>query len=344
MSLTSFIKEKPVSNKLREYFPKPNPNLKAEIIAAPKTENYSLIGTAFDYLFRFWLRKEYSDVNKRKWAAETALEYFIHRSSFLYLIGSAVESPNRYMIDLKEGNVVYDSFVDVIDFLPSEEKKFREKVRSTPNLGGPPFFEDPYEEYKFLRKAVKVLDKAKERLRNFIKTGRISNGLLKSSIDLARLDTIYRANRIPEKLGEYNKKDIIDLKNLYKAIPKKKFSGADEVNLNPTFGSASKLVGGADADLILDHKLLDIKTVKHLRLTQRYWHQIVGYAVLADITKEELPEVREVGIYFSRHGKLWTIDASRIYGISGYKDFKSWFIEQARLPRVISSFKNIKRG
>jgi hypothetical protein len=40
--------------------------------------------------------------------------------------------------------------------------------------------------------------------------------------------------------------------------------------LNPDFGFASKLVGGADADIVLDSTLIDIKTVKAATLKPEY--------------------------------------------------------------------------
>ncbi|MEI6294713.1 MAG: hypothetical protein WCO95_01500 [Actinomycetes bacterium] len=69
--------------------------------------------------------------------------------------------------------------------------------------------------------------------------------------------------------------------------------------LNPTFG-ASGLLGGADADLILSHRLIDIKTVQKAKVSREYLWQLAGY-VLAD--KENVYEIEEVGFYFARHGK-----------------------------------------
>ena len=69
--------------------------------------------------------------------------------------------------------------------------------------------------------------------------------------------------------------------------------------LNPTFG-ASGLLGGADADLILSHRLIDIKTVHKAKVSREYLWQLAGY-VLAD--KENVYEIEEVGFYFARHGK-----------------------------------------
>lgn len=63
VSLTSFIKIPEVSEKFRNEFRLSPVKLEGEIKAKPVTTNYSLVGTAFDYLMRFYLewmtRKQY---------------------------------------------------------------------------------------------------------------------------------------------------------------------------------------------------------------------------------------------------------------------------------------------
>ena len=77
--------------------------------------------------------------------------------------------------------------------------------------------------------------------------------------------------------------------------------------LNTTFG-ASRLLGGEDADLIVNHRLIDIKTTKVKPTPGRqYLWQLAGY-VLSDLKDEY--KIEEVGFYFSRHGKslTWSVD------------------------------------
>ena len=69
--------------------------------------------------------------------------------------------------------------------------------------------------------------------------------------------------------------------------------------LNPNF-VASRFLGGADADLILGNRLIDIKTVQKVRINRDYLWQLAGY-VLADLDNNY--EIEEVGFYFSRHGQ-----------------------------------------
>jgi hypothetical protein len=77
-------------------------------------------------------------------------------------------------------------------------------------------------------------------------------------------------------------------------------------NLNPTF-VGSPDVGGADADLIVDGCLIDIKASVQPNI-QPYWlRQLAGY-VLLDYADEH--HIHSVGIYMARQGTLltWPLD------------------------------------
>ena len=79
-----------------------------------------------------------------------------------------------------------------------------------------------------------------------------------------------------------------------------------EIVANPTFlGSA--FVGGADADLIANRCLLDVKTVTTSQIERLDLWQILGY-VLLDFNEEY--RIDEVGLYFSRHGVqvVWSVE------------------------------------
>lgn len=169
---------------------------------------------------------------------------------------------------------------------------------------------------------------AKEQYEKFLETGEITEKLLKASLDLARLDSIIRSGNFPQDLKEYEEKDIEDLRNLYQVIPREKFNTEGEILLNPTFGDASRLVGGADADLVIDGTLIDIKTVKSLNLRRYAWRQLIGYSVLADLDSD-FPDLDKVGFYFSRFGVLWTRETDLIYGVNGYTEFRGWFKDNA---------------
>ena len=184
------------------------------------------------------------------------------------------------------------------------------------------------------------VDRAETALAEFIDTGVVSDALCQGALDLARVEAAYhgddrRAIHLLGRLGEYDEGDIMDLKALYDTIPEE-FSQYDEVVVNPEFGPVEVRIGGVDADVVCDHTLLDIKTTKHLRLDINYWRKLVGYATLANAAhsmgaqftdvETTVPELERVGIYFSRHGLLWTVDTDCIYNHEQYPEFKDWFL------------------
>lgn len=91
--------------------------------------------------------------------------------------------------------------------------------------------------------------------------------------------------------------DLASLSNLFYSTQKELLDRMPRI-LNPNF-VASPFLGGADADLILGNRLIDIKTVRSAEANRQYLWQLAGY-VLSDL--ENLYEIDEVGFYFARHG------------------------------------------
>jgi hypothetical protein len=94
--------------------------------------------------------------------------------------------------------------------------------------------------------------------------------------------------------------------------------------LNPTFGSASELVGGADADLFLDGTLIDCKTTKHLEMRRDIFNQLLGYYCLSRIGGVEgcRGRVTAIAVYYARYGILHRIPVSA-------------FVDERRFPAVL---------
>jgi hypothetical protein len=69
--------------------------------------------------------------------------------------------------------------------------------------------------------------------------------------------------------------------------------------LNPIFPPYSQAIEGADADLIFDSTLLDIKSTADLGYKTTDWAQVLGYAAMARAVG--IPVAR-AGIYFARVG------------------------------------------
>lgn len=183
-----------------------------------------------------------------------------------------------------------------------------------------------------------ILDRAKETHLKFLKTGTMDKELIRTSLELAKLESIFRARHrgliIPD-MNDIHDKDIKDLKNLI-ALVGKNFKSKKITILNPSFGGGSKLVGGADADIIIDDTLIEIKTVQDLKLTKDYYFQIIGYYTLyriggLDGVKD--PEIKNIAVYFSRHGVFHKIPVSSFATNPKFGRFIKWFKEQAEFEQ-----------
>lgn len=135
--------------------------------------------------------------------------------------------------------------------------------------------------------------------------------MLPDFITLAKMDGVYRCGmNIPNaELFDVDKADVQDLTNLVDATDMRQFRCNHQCQLNPTFGNSSPDVGGADADLILDDKLIDIKTIKHLEFDRDTFRQLVGYYLL-NLREDNLyGEIKQLGVYYSRFGVMFTFPA-----------------------------------
>ena len=287
MSLTSFIKIPEVKALFKNEFPLKQTRLTGEMKAIPVTKNYPLVGTAFDYLFRFFL--EYTNPNciTKPWVAEHSLGLLEH----------AVEEYGKKA--------------------PADMLDASDKMKS-------------------------FLHDAKEIHKEYLKNGNLDDNLIRMSIILAQMDVLYRSGRMYPNFGNVDKGDIQDLRNLISLVNPEVFQANNTCYLNPTFGYGSELVGGADADLIVDDILIDVKTTKFLSFTQEQYNQLIGYYILSKLGKinesEDIP-ISQIGIYFSRHGILHTISADEIENNPGFPKFVSVF---EKLASVV--FDNVNKN
>ena len=166
-----------------------------------------------------------------------------------------------------------------------------------------------------------------------MKTGLISEDIFKSAVLLAQLDPIFRAGVVDENIGTVDDRDISDLRKLISIVEPKNFKAVELCLLDPTFGKASALVGGADVDLVIDDMMIDIKTTKKFELQRDYFNQLIGYYILYRIGGiDGMPpkhEIRRIGIYFSRHGYLYLIDVHDVINQDTFSKFIEWFKERA---------------
>jgi hypothetical protein len=290
MSLTRFIKDfQELRDRFKIGFPKPDFPFNNSILAPPLTQNYAIIGGAFDYLLRFWMEFHHGKkvVKKEEWLAEAVYRQLLRRMLLL---------PSK-MVSVGYRGV---ASTDRVKFIDTIEKEFAN---------------------------------AKNSYYAFIKTGVIEENIIRAVLFLARLDVCYRSGMIDANIGNESKDDIKDLNALMKLVNKRNFKVKEYCFLNPTFGEGSGLVGGADADLIIDDTLIEIKVCKDLKLDRKYLDQVLGYYILSliggvDGLIQTVP-IKNVAIYFARHGVLWKIPINAMASEKAVLGFKDFFIELA---------------
>jgi hypothetical protein len=163
----------------------------------------------------------------------------------------------------------------------------------------------------------------------------IKDELLKDCLCLAYLDGAYRGDNIDlSMLGNVESGDIEDLKNLINVVQDIEFKSKKVCLLNPTFGKASNLVGGADADLIVDDIMIDIKTTKYLNFGADHFNQLIGYYLLyliggVDNAPKDL-NIEFLGVYYSRYGVLYKFPVKDVIKDCNIKKMISWFKKKAK--------------
>lgn len=279
MSLKTFLDNKDVRARFSEEFPKPKFTLRKEILATPVTRHYSLVGTAFDYLMRFYIKRINPKAITKNWVAESSLE------------------------TMRRKKVAFNSYRDLVP------------------IGN-----------NIIERADEMLSQAKVTYSDYIKSGEINDELIKSTLLLAQLDTYFRAGIIDENFGVVDDGDIADLKQLISLVNPDSFKSKEMCLLNPTFGEASELIGGADADLIIDNVLIDIKTTTKLEFKRDHFNELIGYYTLYKIgglpSAPVEPTIENLGIYYSRYGELFTFPVSSVISVTKFLSFMEWFKER----------------
>ena len=317
MSLTKFLEKKDVRKRFREFFPKPRFTVKKEIIAPPLTENYTKVGTAFDYLLRFYIKSLNPQAICNKWISEISINLLKEIIKANELLEKNQSIKNLRMVNVE---LVVEKLFKLLKSIEKHHniKKHKEKI-------------------KFIKKCYyqveKIVSEAKKIYFTFISDGQITQKLIESTLLLAQVDLIYRPVRISRNLGGFNKNDVKDLKSLISLVNHDTFKANKICILNPTFGKASALVGGADADLVIDDALIDIKTTKLFQMKREYYNQLIGYYILYRISGiDGMPtnhQIKRLGIYFSRFKYLHLYNIKDILDETNFPEFIEWFKERA---------------
>lgn len=307
MSLTSFLEMPDVTAKVKPLRPKLPRKLSVPLKVEPRSKRYMLVGTAFDYLLRFELQRRAPHAISERWVAEYAPKiisggWVTAKGEVAYVPDNLLREANRASFDLDTGEWRH---------LPENLLELVDRARL-------------------------VLDNAKAAVAAYMKlkspTAVEKAELAGHAIRLAKLDSVLRVRRLEPNFEEASSEDIQDLLDLLAIVPFNELLHGKLFLLNPTFGQASRLVGGADSDLIAGDLLVDFKTTKNGEIENRYLDQILGYLLLARKQRSidpTFPVINRVGLYYCRHGYLWSVAASTWTFHPGFPGIEQWFFQRA---------------
>jgi hypothetical protein len=268
----------------------------------PRAQHANRVGTAFDYALRAGLAARY-EVQSRSTTAEAAL---------LVLATEA----DMFAVDADSGE---GYFLDEPGLDPT----------LNPSL-------DPE---RFGRIAARV-QVALDVWRAVGTDEELTEEAARACYQLAGLDPYYRAHIDGDLEREPDDVELDELRALYRIVPWPEFNPEARLWLNPTFGEGSRLLGGADADVIRDDLLIEVKTVKKLR--SKTFRQLIGYALLANAygvnCDAQAPQSRtaitRIGVYLSRAGKLVTWPLEDVLPPEGGDDVLAYLVSAAASPEL----------
>jgi hypothetical protein len=176
--------------------------------------------------------------------------------------------------------------------------------------------------------AKEIIKEAEAQREDFFKSDIITEDLLSSILKLATLEPIFRAGRGHEYIGRAEPNDVYDLRQLLELINVEDWTAQYHCWLNPGFNAAI-LVSGADADILLDNMLIDIKTTKRLIFRREDINQLIGYYILHRIAgignESSSPEIQSLAIYYSRFDFLWQINVEDLISENTTRRIIRWW-------------------
>jgi hypothetical protein len=112
-------------------------------------------------------------------------------------------------------------------------------------------------------------------------------------------------------------------------VPTDLFHASGHCILNPEFKRGTTLAEGADADLLIDDALIEIKTTKFPGIKPEHFDQLIAYVALAHLYGVDglsgKPRIKKIGFYHSRYGKYLEFDLEDILDGPGFREFLKWF-------------------
>jgi hypothetical protein len=95
-------------------------------------------------------------------------------------------------------------------------------------------------------------------------------------------------------------------------------------------------VGGADADVLIDGTLIEIKTVKNFQIDRDHFNELLGYVILWELSRlggdRHASRISKIAIYFARHAHLEVFEVRSLLNAKTFPSFLQWFLDTATPP------------
>lgn len=148
----------------------------------------------------------------------------------------------------------------------------------------------------------------------------------RAAVVLASYEVVARTGRYQDLAGAAPPEAWQDVWAMIQAVPPATFQAESQLLLNPHFAAARRF-GGADADLLLDDLLVEVKATRHLTLEAAYVQQLTAYLVLdrlGGMSGSDRP-VRRLGVYYARHGVLHLMPVHEVFRAGLLPQLVTWF-------------------
>lgn len=122
---------------------------------------------------------------------------------------------------------------------------------------------------------------------------------------------------LPPAFDEVTDVEVTELMDLLALTPFDEFSDTRGLLLNPVLAHGGV---GADVDLLVGSRLVELKTTAKRRVQRETVRQLVGYLLLWELRRAGLRRepLTSLDVYLARFGRWWRLDASTVYSHARY--------------------------
>lgn len=151
------------------------------------------------------------------------------------------------------------------------------------------------------------------------------DSLLEACLFIAKFETEFRSG-YPVETFDVKPQNIEELGRITSSTKLNLFQ-TKEVVINPVFGiQGSKLVIGADGDIVVGNVLIDLKTSSQITLKDNL-RQLIGYWVLNSLGEAPI-DIQRLGVYYPRFNYFVDFSPSDLMTTDEQKTITSYFKKQ----------------